>query len=930
MKLLDMTHFGSIIWIDNHEHSVQRGELMYSKATSRALFIFSLMIVFGFVLIQPSLVMADYIVQPSGYWKMEEATNTPPYDDHIGTNDGNCGGLCPTQLAADGVVGNAQSFFFGNSTIWVPGSGNDPGDGIFDWAASDSFSIEFWMRRNAGDILDSNEVIVGRDDGNGTGIHWWVGLRGVNDTLEGQIRFQLSEKDGDGTGILSDAPVHDGEWHHVVAVRDNAAGENRLYVDGVLQQDVATQAYDVGFDSVNEGANFGYLDFSDTPGFWYGGGLDEVAVYDVALSGLEVKQHYLNGKAEYNLDIAFAPVIVSTAIESVALGFTYDYDVDANGNPLPAYSLSGEPDNLTVDSQSGLMDWTPNDRIVGDHSFSVTASNLEGSPATQNLTVGVYDLCGSGEMSGYWKLEEATETPPYDDYIGNNDGTCTDCPTQIDSGAVAGNAQTFFYGNDEIDIPASGNNPGNGIFDWTASDSFSIELWIRRSAGDILDSNEVIIGRDDGNGTGIHWWVGLRGANDANEGQIRLQLNEKGGVGTGIVSDEPAHDGEWHHVVAVQDDVAGEIRLYVDGVLQQDVASQVYTAGFDSVNEPVNIGYLDFSDTAGYWYAGGVDEIAVYDVALPLGVIEQHYSQMPDRGYCNVPPTITSNAGTGATEGTEYTYTPTATDTEGDTLTWSLENEPTGMTVDSNTGAVIWTPGDVTTSGAVTLIADDGYGGTDSEEFTISVTTLNDDPEITSTAPTTATEDVEYTYNPTATDADLDTLTWSLSGQPAGMTIVAATGAISWTPLEGVTTSGNVTLTVDDGNGGTDTEFFTITVTAVNDNPTITSTAATSATEGSEYVYNPTATDPENDTLEWSLSIAPTGMSINSVTGAISWTPAEGITTSGTITLTVSDGNGGTDDEVWTITVSVAGDDDDDGGGGGGSSGLCFIGSLQR
>ena len=260
-------------------------------------------------------------------------------------------------------------------------------------------------------------------------------------------------------------------------------------------------------------------------------------------------------------------------------------------------------------------------------------------------------------------------------------------------------------------------------------------------------------------------------------------------------------------------------------------------------------------------------------------------------------PTITSTAGTTATEDTLYTYTATVTDPDdannGTDLTWSLSGAPAGMVV-SSTGVVTWTPTEgVTTSGAVTLTVSDGNedGAVDATEvFTITVTPVNDGPTITSTAGTTATEDTLYTYTATVTDPDDANngtdLTWSLSGAPAGM-VVSSTGVVTWTPTEGVTTSGAVTLTVSDGNedGAVDaTEVFTITVTPVNDGPTITSSAGTTATEDTLYTYTATVTDPDdanNGTdLTWSLSGAPAGMVVSS-TGVVTWTPTEGVTTSG-------------------------------------------------
>jgi len=265
--------------------------------------------------------------------------------------------------------------------------------------------------------------------------------------------------------------------------------------------------------------------------------------------------------------------------------------------------------------------------------------------------------------------------------------------------------------------------------------------------------------------------------------------------------------------------VAGKNLLYVDGVLQKESSDHVYGSGFESVNSPLSIGYLDFNSVPGFFYRGDLDEIALYDIALPPGVIQQHYAQDTGRGYCNQVPVITSTAGDSATEESEYTYSPTATDFETDVVSWSLEDEPSGMIIDSGSGSISWTPDNIADSGSVKLIADDGHGGTATEVFTVVVTPVNDKPVITTTAGTSVTLGNVYTYNPSATDEEGNTLTWSLSSEPTGMTINSSTGAISWTPGEGVLTSGPVTLTVDDGQpvNNTATETFTVNVTVDSD-----------------------------------------------------------------------------------------------------------------
>jgi len=82
-------------------------------------------------------------------------------------------------------------------------------------------------------------------------------------------------------------------------------------------------------------------------------------------------------------------------------------------------------------------------------------------------------------------------------------------------------------------------------------------------------------------------------------------------------------------------------------------------------------------------------------------------------------------------------------------------------------------------------------------------------PVITSTAVISAAKDELYSYDVNATDADGDTLVYSLTIKPIGMTINSSNGLINWTP----TTSGNYNVTVKVSDGGLfDTQSFTITV----------------------------------------------------------------------------------------------------------------------
>jgi len=118
----------------------------------------------------------------------------------------------------------------------------------------------------------------------------------------------------------------------------------------------------------------------------------------------------------------------------------------------------------------------------------------------------------------------------------------------------------------------------------------------------------------------------------------------------------------------------------------------------------------------------------------------------------------------------------------------------------------------------------------------------------------------------------------------------------------------NITYDVANGILKFNVEGFSTYYTGTNTTngaPTITSTAKVNATAGEAYSYDVDATDPDGDILTYSLTTSPTGMSISSSTGAISWTPTSSQMGMHNITVQVSDGNL-TDSQSYNISVSAA------------------------
>ncbi|MEM7311895.1 MAG: putative Ig domain-containing protein, partial [Planctomycetota bacterium] len=262
----------------------------------------------------------------------------------------------------------------------------------------------------------------------------------------------------------------------------------------------------------------------------------------------------------------------------------------------------------------------------------------------------------------------------------------------------------------------------------------------------------------------------------------------------------------------------------------------------------------------------------------------------------NNPPIIVSEPLSSAVVDINYQFSPVAEDANNDTLFWQLVEGPRGMTIDSATGQVNWSPTieDLGTVRVTIEVFDTHLVGT-GLTYDLNVRAVNTPPIILSSPPTSAAIGATYLYQVAAQDPDQDPLSFSLDTAPSGMTIDAETGRITWSPTAGQDGPQDVAVTVTDSAGASITQSYTIQVaTGVsNQLPTITSAANFYATVGQSYTYDVEADDPDGDDLTYALLSAPSGMTIDSQTGLIEWTPAAGDVGSSLVEVLVTDPSGG-------------------------------------
>ncbi len=305
----------------------------------------------------------------------------------------------------------------------------------------------------------------------------------------------------------------------------------------------------------------------------------------------------------------YGPQIISIAPNSVIVNSVYQYDVDASGSPEPSFVLANGPAGMVINPATGELSWTP--YLVGTYSVTVIAQNSIGSDSQSFvITVLGQPPLPSGLVS-YWTLDE-TGGSVFRDETGLNDGTCTsNCPDPT-AGLVDGGQ--YFNGTRSINVASESS------LDWQLGESFSLEFWMHKST--VTFENEPVIDRYD-KSTNAHWWAGIGHA--VGPDKARFYVRDRAGMAFSVSGSTILTDGNWHHVVAVQDAVMSQLRIYVDGVLE-GTTSTLFSSDFVMPSTPVTIGQVALTDSVTVEFIGRLDEVAVYNRTMSLNEILAHFN----------------------------------------------------------------------------------------------------------------------------------------------------------------------------------------------------------------------------------------------------------------------------------------------------------------
>jgi VCBS repeat-containing protein len=559
---------------------------------------------------------------------------------------------------------------------------------------------------------------------------------------------------------------------------------------------------------------------------------------------------------------------------------------DVDGDPL-SYALSGQAAQGTVAvNAGGTFSYTPNANFNGTDSFSYTVSDDNGGSNTYVVTVNV--------------------APVNDASVANNDAHSGSEDTTINGDVLANDSDV--EGDSLTAALVSG--PAHGALTLNSDGSF------------------IFTPNTNWSGTDTFSYKANDGTQDSTIATVTLTVSPVNDAPsfTSPAATMATEDVPFSYSITTADPDTG--------------ASLIITA-------PILPAWLTLTDNGdGTATLSGTPtnaEVGSHSVVLQVsdGSLSASQSFTITVSNANDAPTA-SNSSFGTLEDTSQSgLLPVATDIDGDPVTYSLNTAASyGVTVVNADGSYTYTPNaNYYGSDSFTFMVSDGQGGSNAYSVSVSVTSVNDAPSGTNNT-VSVNEDTTYTFHtsdfgfsdPNDTPAN-SMLAVKIISLPSAGTLLyegtaVATGQLidasdiagdelRFVPATNANGTGyaNFTFQVKD-NGGTANgginfdptpRTLTIDVTPVNDTPSFSSTAVTTATEDSAYSYNIATIDLDTGaSLIITAPTLPAWLTLTDHgdgTATLSGTPTNAEVGSHGVVLQVSDG-GLSATQGFTLTVN--------------------------
>lgn len=540
---------------------------------------------------------------PSGIVAWWPGEGTP--DDIVGGNNGvlmNGGGY------ATGEVGMAFNFIGTSQFLLVQAVNSD-----LDVGQGGGLTAEAWINPTSLNValIFEYERVLDSGSGNDVGVQFGVGsapgagdlVCNLKDTANVDHIFHST------LGII--VP---GVWQHVALTYDEASGTAAFYRNGISVGTANLGSFAAQTSFTNFLTARTYLNSVASPNAAFSGGMDELSLYNRALTSNEIAAIYAVGSSG-KCFTPMAPFIIKQPTnEAVIVGGTATFGVTAGGTPPLSYQWWSNSISLANATNATLVlnnvQLSQNGNIC-----SVLVTSPYGSTNSSNavLTVNPLPPCSpvpSGIVS-WWPAEGNAS-----DIAGSNNGTPV--------GALAytnGEVGEGFYltnANAYVDVPASPSlNVGTGS-------GFTMEMWINPKDVSIQHPLAEWGAGSQGSGhLGPLFWISINlGNGKTGPGDLIVNLVDTS-TASHLFYSAPGlvQSNMLQHVAITYDKTTGNAVLYYNGNIAVSANLGIFTPNTAA-------GDLLFGHRAvtGETFPGVLDEISLYNHALSSNEIAAIYS----------------------------------------------------------------------------------------------------------------------------------------------------------------------------------------------------------------------------------------------------------------------------------------------------------------
>jgi hypothetical protein len=573
------------------------------------------------------------------WWPAEHNAN-----DNAGTNGGVIQGGVTFVF---GEVGQAFDFDGASGYVSIPASSS------LNVGANGGFTIECWIKPN--DLSTPQPLLEWNNGAGGFGPNFWINQSvafggGGPGSLYGN---NTSAAIASASNLLSTTI-----FNHLAFTYDDFSGNAALFLNGTL---VASQ--NIGSLTPATAYNV-ILGARPSASFFFNGLMDEMSVYNAALSSNQVFAIYSAGSAG---KCPLRPVIVSQPQSTAVLvGNMASFSVGAVGSQPLSYQWRLNSTNISAltntTATNATLVLTNVQLSQSGNAYSVVVTNSAGSTnsSTAFLNVSVPTcVSASTNLAGWWQGEGDAG----DAALGNA-GVIQGGVT-FSTGEV-GEAFNFDGVTGNIVVPASstlnvGMNPG-----------VTIEAWIKPAS--LASAEPLVEWNSANNNLGMHFWIDVSVANSGGgPGSFLANVVDTSGVNHFMASPGGLFStNSFAHVAFTYDHASGVGTFYCNGLAVLARPLGVLTP---RTTYNLNLGYRPGSPSFPATYYGGLlDEVSVYSVALSSNQIQAIYTA-GSLGKCGTIPVFLSQPQSqSVSPGTNVTFFPGVSGTRPMTYQWKMNN----------------------------------------------------------------------------------------------------------------------------------------------------------------------------------------------------------------------------------------------------------------